>query len=66
MIHVTVNGEPYEIEPGSVRQLMDRLNLPTTGVAVERNRQVVPHRDHDTVQVQNGDTLEFVSLVGGG
>ncbi len=35
-------------------------------VAVEVNLEIVPHEQHATHEVQAGDTIEVVTLVGGG
>ena len=66
-IQVHVNGEPLRVPAGtSVRQLLERLQAPTSGVAVERNRQLVRKADHAQTVLADGDRLEVVTLVGGG
>ena len=40
--------------------------LESDGVAVEVNQQIVPRGEHEAHQLQDGDQLEVVSLVGGG
>jgi thiamine biosynthesis protein ThiS len=63
-----VNGEEYELteaEP-TVRTLVQKLGLGDQAVAVEVNSQLVPKRDHETTTLQEGDTVEVVTLVGGG
>jgi thiamine biosynthesis protein ThiS len=42
------------------------LKLDTVRVAVELNGKVVPRRDFAAVRLNEGDTLEIVTLVGGG
>lgn len=64
---LTLNGEDREFsERLTVTALLDHLSLSSTGVAVERNGQIVS-RDHfgDTA-LENGDRLEVVHFVGGG
>lgn len=64
---VTVNGEEREIEPGTtVRELVERLGLGSAACAVEVNRSLVPRREHETAVIKEGDTVELVTLVGGG
>lgn len=64
---LTVNGEPREVPPGAtIAQLLADLQLPTRGVAVEVNLQLVPRARHGEFLLSDGDTLEVVSLVGGG
>ena len=40
--------------------------MPRTRVAVELNRAIVRRLDHPTTQLTDGDTIEVVTLVGGG
>ncbi|MEM1211742.1 MAG: sulfur carrier protein ThiS [Planctomycetota bacterium] len=63
---VTVNGESKRVERGTVRELLGALGYPERGVAVERNRRVVPHAELTETAVADGDVFEVVSLVGGG
>jgi len=66
-MHLTLNGEPYDFTAGStVRQLLGQLHLADRPVAVERNGQIVPHSTFDQTELTDGDTLEVVTLVGGG
>ena len=67
MIDVTVNGETNEIPPGTtVAQLLERLRLQPRYVAVERNLNLIPRAEHAACVLQAGDSLEIVTLVGGG
>jgi sulfur carrier protein len=64
---LTVNGEPREVPSGAtIAQLLAELKLPSRGVAVEVNLQLVPRARHAEFLLSDGDTLEVVSLVGGG
>ncbi len=66
-MQLTVNGQSQQTSPGlTVAQLIDQMGLKGRAVAVERNRQVVPRRDHETTQLNQGDVVEIVTLVGGG
>ena len=66
-MQIVVNGEPREVaQPLTVADLLDELNLPPRGVAVEVNLQIVPRARHAELRLQDGDRLEVVSLVGGG
>jgi sulfur carrier protein len=66
-LRLTVNGkERQEAGPLTVRELLDLLGLPEQGVAVERNKLIVPKSEHATAQLEDGDVLEIVTLVGGG
>jgi thiamine biosynthesis protein ThiS len=64
---VTVNGQPRELPaPLTVAELLERLELPPRGVAVEVNLQIVPRLRHAEHCLADGDKLEIVTLVGGG
>lgn len=65
-IEIVVNGEPREVPRGlTVRGLLEHLGVAGLA-AVERNRVLVPRAQHGSVQVERGDALEIVHLVGGG
>ena len=62
-----INGKDKEVDgPLHIRALLDSLGLPQTGVAVERNRLIVPRTEHPETYLADGDELEIVTLVGGG
>lgn len=66
-MNIVLNGEPREFPaPLTVAELLTALQMPTRGVAVEVNREIVPRHLHDQQRLQDGDRLEVVSLVGGG
>ena len=62
-----VNGEELVFSGGhTVRQLLEQLHRADRPVAVERNGQIVSHSKFDHTVLNEGDTLEIVTLVGGG
>jgi sulfur carrier protein len=64
---LTINDEPTEIPNGfTIQQLLEHLELTNRYVAVERNHCVVPYRTFADVRLEEGDSLELVTLVGGG
>ncbi len=66
-MEIIVNGERRCVaESTTIAQLLEHLGLAGKYVAVEVNRQVVPRARHAEHHVQAGDTLEIVTLVGGG
>lgn len=66
-ISIRVNGKPRQVPRDfSVRALVEQLGLEPGLVAVERNGEVVPRREHERVQLAAGDELEVVTFVGGG
>jgi thiazole synthase len=66
-LSVTINGEPRVVEGAtSVRALLSHLGMDPTKIAVERNLEIVPRSQYDTVTVSEGDRLEIVHFIGGG
>ncbi len=66
-VKIVVNGQPRELpQPATVAELLQLLQLPLRGVAVELNLQIVPRARHAEHVLADGDRLEIVSLVGGG
>lgn len=67
MIQITVNGKHVEIESSmTIRQLLDTVDVPPNYLAVEVNADVVPREEYATTNVNAGDDVEVVTLVGGG
>ena len=66
-MHIKLNGEQRELPGGlTVEQLLGQENYRPERVAVEVNLAIVPKRDYVTHVLQDGDTVEVVSFVGGG
>ena len=66
-MNIVVNGQPREIEPGTtLARLLDALEMQPRYLAVERNFELVPRTRHAECLLAEGDTLEIVTLVGGG
>lgn len=67
MLKIIVNGESLELASHfNIRELLKQLKITTPAVAVEVNQQIVSPCDYDRIQLQEGDVLEIVTLVGGG
>lgn len=66
-MQITVNGQSRtEREGASVAELLAALSLEPRRVAVERNKLIVPRAQYAQTTLTEGDTLEIVTLVGGG
>jgi thiamine biosynthesis protein ThiS len=62
-----LNGEQREVPDGlTLAGLIDWLELPADRVAVERNLEVVKRANWNQTQLEEGDRLEIVRMVGGG
>lgn len=65
-MQVTVNGDGHELSaPCSVAELLERLGLPESGVAVARDGIVLPKSGWGDA-VRDGDELEVLTAVQGG
>jgi len=64
---ITINGESKEVRDGiTVTELLEDIDTPAVGVAVELNRAIVSRSLHSSTILQGGDLLEIVKMVGGG
>lgn len=66
-MRITVNGHERDLPEGTtLSELIGRVGLAGGPCAAEVNEQVVPRREHDSHVLKDGDTIELVTLVGGG
>lgn len=66
-MQLILNGEPKEAPDGlSVASFLEFLEVPLTGVAVERNRVIVAKSTYAATLLRDGDRIEIVQFVGGG
>lgn len=66
-MEILLNGEHRTIEVSwTIADLLADLKIENRYCAVERNSQVVPREVHAQCQLQAGDVIEVVTLVGGG
>ena len=63
-MHVTVNGEPHAVEPGTT--LADLVGGTCRGTAAAVNSVVVPRSSYDATPLADGDRVEIVTAVQGG
>jgi thiamine biosynthesis protein ThiS len=64
---VTINGEPRDLPEGAtIFKMLECLELSGRRVAVEVNREIVTRSRHESTMLNPGDTVEIVTLVGGG
>jgi thiamine biosynthesis protein ThiS len=66
-MNVFLNGEPKSAPDSvTVAAFLEGLGLPQKGVAVERNREIVPRSTYGETVLAEGDRIEIVQFVGGG
>lgn len=64
---IIVNDQPVEIAEGrTIAQLLEQLQIKTRAIAVELNHEIQPADSFAIQTLTSGDTLEIVTLVGGG
>jgi sulfur carrier protein len=64
---IVINGQDREVATATtVANLIDELGIEKRHVAVEVNLELIPRAKHAAHQLQDGDQLEVVTLVGGG
>ena len=63
---VTINGEQVLAAGKRLSEYLTEQEYNVKRIAVERNREIVPKAQYEETILQEGDTLEVVSFVGGG
>lgn len=67
IMRITINGETKDLSGvKTVEDMVARLELQTTQVAIERNRQIVPRATYGQALLADGDEIEIVRFIGGG
>ena len=64
---INVNGENKECPTrSSVSKLLENLDIDNRYIAVELNHKIVPRTQFNEMILQENDSLEIVTFVGGG
>ena len=64
---IQLNGNPYEINTETnLNQLLNKLKIKTTKVAIEVNGAIVEKNKYPKVILNKGDKVEIVHFIGGG
>ncbi|MBE6885237.1 MAG: sulfur carrier protein ThiS [Ruminococcaceae bacterium] len=63
---VKVNGTELDISGKTVSEYLAITNYDPKRIAVERNGDIVFKSRYDVTVLEDGDSLEIVSFVGGG
>ena len=63
---VKVNGNLYDIAGKTLAQYLQTTEYNLKRIAVERNGEIVPKAQYESTVLEEGDSLEVVSFVGGG
>ena len=67
-MNIFINGnlKQFDSENVTILALVAALNLTGKRLAIEKNGEIVPRSQFDTVNISDGDKLEIVGAVGGG
>lgn len=67
-MHIFINGNLKQLasENVTISALVVTLNLTGKRLAIEKNGEIVPRSQFDSVTLRDGDKLEIVGAVGGG
>jgi sulfur carrier protein len=65
-IFINGNDKHFDAETMSISMLITHMDLVGKRIAIERNGEIVPRSQFDTVMLAQGDRLEIVGAVGGG
>jgi sulfur carrier protein len=67
-MNIFINGNLKQLENENVTisALIVKLNLTGKRLAIEKNGEIVPRSQFETVNLLDGDKLEIVGAVGGG
>ena len=63
---ISINGEKKEITNISVKDIIHKEGYNEQRIAVEINGNIIPKSQYGECIIQDGDTVEIVSFVGGG
>jgi len=63
---VKINGENLEIAGKTISEYLAATSYDLKRIAVERNGEIVPKATYEITVLEDGDTVEVVSFVGGG
>lgn len=63
---VKINGEEMNLAGKTVSEYLAFANYDPKRIAVERNGDIVPKSQYAQTVLQDGDSVEVVSFVGGG
>lgn len=63
---VKINGEEFDIAGKTLSEYLSETDYDPMRIAVEKSGEIVPKSEYSETILQNGDTVEIVSFVGGG
>ncbi|MDQ0478877.1 sulfur carrier protein ThiS [Hathewaya limosa] len=62
-----INGKEFSSEGiKNISSLLNKLNVNESKVVVELNKEIIAKEDYSKINLEDDDTIEIVSFVGGG
>ena len=66
-IKIVVNGKQMTVNlKYSLKNLIDKLKMPITKIAVELYREIINKKNINKIILKNNDKIEVVHFIGGG
>jgi sulfur carrier protein len=65
-MQINVNGKHETIEPCSIADYVHAKGMNPASLVIECNQKILKQEQWNTVQLEENDTLELLSFVGGG
>jgi sulfur carrier protein len=65
-MHIILNGQKENFAAGTIAELVRSKGLEPDRLVVEHNLNIVKQDQWPHIRLQEGDTLELLSFVGGG
>lgn len=63
---VKINGKELAVAGMTIGAFLEKEGYDMKRIAVERNGAIVPKAEYDSAILEDGDSVEVVSFVGGG
>ena len=66
-MYIVLNGKKFEIgNSATINQLLRKINIKSSKVAVEVNKVVIPKEKYKNFRFKEKDRVEIVTFIGGG
>ncbi len=66
-MYIVLNGKKFEISTSTtINQLLRKINIKSSKVAVEVNKVVIPKEKYKNFKFKEKDRVEIVTFIGGG
>ena len=63
---VRINGEQMNVAGTTISKFLQEAGYNMERIVVEKNMEIVPKANYDSILLEDGDEVEVVSFVGGG